>query len=309
LIPVLSFAYGITLAGLPLEVFKDRANYLIYAADSWRILVGYWEQGPLAAMANEPLWLLINAGLATALPAEAVLSLIIFAPATALAWAVLRREPGQIAWLFLFLLSPQVLKNHIIHLSQGMAVATFIAGWYASSRPRRWLLVGATPFIHSSFFFILLLLALTNAMQRLKFSGDIRATLFATAGIGIGLNLGWIASLLGAQQAQWYDFSMGDVSGAGFLFWTMVFVVLCLQGHAFVRRHTFELGVIVFYLATYFFIEVTARIFESGLLAILIAGLHLTGWRRPVFLSLIVSYTTMQYALRIREPWLGFGLV
>ncbi|HSH42221.1 MAG TPA: hypothetical protein VK973_08880, partial [Arenicellales bacterium] len=45
-----------------------------------------------------------------------------------------------------------------------------------------------------------------------------------------------------------------------------------------------------FYLCTYWLLEVTARIFESGMLPILFAGLLLTGWRRPAFLTLIVVY-------------------
>ena len=127
-------------------------------------------------------------------------------------------------------------------------------------------------------------------------------------GIGFGTGLGLLASFLGARQVETYQFSMGDISGLGFLFWMLVFAVMCLQGRTFMRRHGFEISAIVFYLSTYFLIEVTARIFESMLLPVLLAGLHMTNWRRMTFNSLIIFFGVLTYLLRIGKPWLGFGI-
>jgi hypothetical protein len=223
------------------------------------------------------------------------------------AWLVLRYDPRQFLWLLVFLLLPQVIKNHIVTLRQGTAISVFLAGWFTTRQPLRWLLIGATPFIHSAFFFVLGLMALSGLARRMRLAADLRTLLFVGAGVAIGASLAWIALLLGARQAKNYAFSMPEVSGLGFVFWIIVFGVMCLQGRTYVRRHAFELGVIAFYLGTYFLVEVTARIFEAALLLVLFACLRLTRWRRVAFLSLITSYGLLEYMLRIGQPMLGFG--
>lgn len=305
---ILAIIYGGILAGLPLEVFSDRANYLVHAENAQDILARYWETGPLVMLANEPVWLLINTALATWLPPENVLRLLIFVPASLVAWLVLRHDSRQFVWLLLILLFPVVNKNFIVHLRQGVAIAVFLAGWMAPRRPIRWALFAAAPFIHASFFIVLALMAVAHATRFLRLAADIRTLLFVAMGIAAGSGIGFLAAQLGARQALQYEFSMTDVSGLGFLFWALVFLVWCFQGRDFLRRHAFEAGVIVFYLGTYFSIEVTARIFESALPVVLLAGLALTGWRRLVFLILLLSYGGLQWILRVGQPGLGFGI-
>lgn len=307
LVLALALTYGGLLASLPLDAFSDRVNYLNYAENSWNIFERYWTVSPVIVLFNEPLWLLINAGLATVLSPKVVLQLIIFVPASLVAWNVLRQDSHQLIWLMFFLLLPQVIVYHICGLRQGAAISIFLTGWFTTKRPLRYLMLALTPFIHSSFFFVLALLSLTNITRWLRLSADLRILLFAGLGLGVGTALSWITSLLGARQANFFAFSMTNVSGFGFIFWGLVLGVMCLQGRTFMRQHAFEIGVIAFYLTTYFLIEVTGRIFESTLLLVLLAGLRLTGWRRVVFLTLIISYGLLQYAIRFDESWMGFG--
>jgi len=307
-IAILAVAYGVILASLPLEAFKDRANYLVYAKDSWAILIRYWERGLLPTLANEPIWLLLNSGFAKWLAPENVVRLIIFIPASLIAWLVLRYGRRQFLWLLFFLLLPSVVKNHIVHLRQGVAIAVFMAGWMTTWRPGRIILLATTPFIHSSFFFILSLMTFTSMLRSFRISVGLRNVFVAIAGIVIGLRLEWLASLFGARQAMQYEFAATDVSGLGFAFWFLVLVVWCFQGRSFLDRHSFEVAAIVFYLSTYFFIEVSARIFESSLLLVLLAGLGLTGWRRQALLVMMLGYGVLQWVMRIGQPGLGFGI-
>lgn len=304
---VFALAYAVFLTSLPLDVFSDRVNYLNYAENSWNILEHYFTAGPLVAIFNEPLWLLINAGLAKLFPPEVVLRLIIFSPAFMTAWFVLRYDSKQVVWLLLFLLLPQVVGYHITGLRQGMAIAVFLAGWFSCRVSLRWLLLATTPFIHASFFFVLLLLGFTKLLRSLRFAGDLRTLFFIMLGIVISSSLSFIAVLTGARQSGVYEFTMTNVSGFGVLFWLLIFIIMVMQGRTFMRRHAFEMGCILFYLSTYFLIEVTARIFESALLLVLLSCLQLTGWRRFSFLALICSYFTLQYLTRLQAPLLGFG--
>jgi len=307
-IMLLAVLYGGVLSSLPLEVFKDRANYLIYTEYSWKLLLSWTEAGLLPALANEPVWLLINAGLAMVLSPEAALRLLIGVPATVVAYQVLRVNPRDFLWLLLVLLVPQVIKNHIVHLRQGVAIAVFLVGWFSARPMLRISLIALTPFIHASFAFVLGFMLLTVIARKLRWAADMRTLLFATAGMATGMALAGLAAVLGARQANDYEFVVTGVSGLGFVFWAGVFLIMRLQGQEFMRRHAFEMGALVFYLSTYFLIEVAARIFESVLILILIAGLRLTDWRRKVFLGAVTFYAGFSYFLRVDAPWLGWGI-
>ena len=167
--------------------------------------------------------------------------------------------------------------------------------------------MGLTPFIHASFFFILVLLVLTWILRSIRFAPDLKTITYVAAGIAVGLGLGVLAELLGARQGTRYAFERTDVSGLGFLLWVMILGIMLSAGKTWLRDHAFESGVVIFYLATYWLIEVTARIFESGLVVVLLAGLTLRGWRRQVFLGIVLGAGALAWVLRIGRPALGFA--
>jgi hypothetical protein len=92
---------------------------------------------------------------------------------------------------------------------------------------------------------------------------------------------------------------MADVSGLGFLFWLVVAVLFVLQGKIHLEKHQAAAGVLLLYLLSYFFVEVTGRIFESGLPLVLLAALGLTFWRRWAFISLFIVYSIILWAMRL----------
>jgi len=303
-----SLVYGGVFVSLPLYEFSDRNNYLRYASHSWDIFEMYRANGLLVVLANEPLWLLLNAALAKIFAPETVLRIIIFFPATWVAWTILRHNSPPFIWLLLFLLLPQTVVHHLCMLRQGLAIAIFLAGWFSPRRYIRLLLMAVTPFIHASFVFVLAIYFLSFLLRKLKVAADVRTLTYCSFALGFSLLLAWLASMVGARQAEYYTFSAADISGFGFVFWLVILFVMFLQGKRYLYTYSFEVGGLFFYLVSYFFIPVSARIFESMLLLILIAGLHLTGWRCTIFLVSITSYCILQYALKIHQPWLGFGV-
>lgn len=302
-----SLAYAGFLSALPLFDFKDRDNYLVYAESSWNIIQRYWDVSSIAVLANEPIWLGINALLAMYFPPETVLRLIIFFPAFFVAKTTLLGGPRNYIWLLLLLLMPQVVKNHVIHLRQGVALGIFLVGWFSPHIWARRFLMVSSGFVHASFLFIVGLYALTKLLLRLKLAADIRQFVFSGVGVGVGLGLATVAHLVGARQAEQYSFTMTTVSGLGFAFWLMILIVFLFQGKKFLKLNAFEVSLVTFYLATYFFVEVTARIFESGLILVFLAGLQLSGWRRLVFLGSVLFYWALQWGLRLGQPDLGFA--
>jgi hypothetical protein len=292
-----ALAYAIVLVSLPQDGFRDRANYLTYATASDVVLQRYVSQGITSILANEPLWLLTNMALSRFLPPEKVIAVIIGVSAFITAWLVLRSKPQHFVWLLLFLLYPGVIKNYIIHLRQGLAIAIFLVGWFSSRRAQRWLLLGLTPFIHASFFFVIAILLLARFSRKTRLSASLSLLLFVTATAVMILSLQWAAAGLGARQANEYELlSTSGASGAAFVFWSAMLMLMLLEGKVFLRQHRFEVGSMILYLVTYFFIPVTARVFESALVLILIAGLDLSANRGRLFKLAILAFATLQWA-------------
>lgn len=306
---VLAFVatYALALASLPVDAFVDRDNYLIYVRDAGRILEGRLEAGWLPTLANEPLWLLLNLALGAVLAPEDVVRSLVLLPAAVVAWRVLEASPRDLGWLLLFLLVPQVVKNHVIHLRQGVAIAVFLLAWFRPAGSLRLLLLACAPLIHASFFFVLALMGLIGLARRLRLAADVQLVAVVGVGIALGLALQTLARAVGARQGDEYQFTATEVSGVGFVFWFAVLMLFCLQGRDFLRRHALALGAVAFYLSTYFLVEVTARIFESMVAIVLIAGLTLSGWRRTAFLGGVGALALIDWVLRLQQPWAGFG--
>jgi hypothetical protein len=310
-IVMIALLYSLALVYLSLMdtgMIKDRSNYLTYASGSDIFFFHYISRGILSFLFNEPVWLAINISLSQFLSPENVVLAIVFFSAFVSAYLILKTNPKYFVFLLFLLVFPQVIGKYVVHLRQGLAISIFLLGWFTLSKPWRWFLFGLTPFIHASFFFCTFLLAYTSILKNLKFAIDLRTVAVVSLGLVVGLGLGFLGSLLGARQAEVYDFSVGDVSGLGFLFWLGVFVLYWLQGRNFTRENAFAMSAIAFYLTTYFLIEVTGRIFESTVIIVLLASLGLTAWRRKVFLAAITLFVLLSWLMRLNQPWLGFGV-
>ncbi len=305
----ISFLYASFLAGyIPVDdSIKDRINYLAYASDSDLILIRYISAGYIPFFTNEPLWLLTNIGLSQLFEPVVSLKIIIFFSAFFTAALVLKANPNYFLFLLLLLFFPQVIGKFVVHVRQGFAISIFLMGWFSLSKHWRWFLFLLTPFIHASFFFVILIYSVASVLKQLKFALGLRTTATVSLGLIIGLGLELFASILGARQAGEYAFRTAEVSGLGFLFWFGVMVLYWMQGRGFARDNVFAVAAITFYLTTYFLIEVAGRIFESMIIVVLLASLGLTSWRKKVFLSAITAYFGLAWFLEVNQPWLGWG--
>lgn len=308
LIFIYSICYGIALSSLPVDAFVDRDNYLVYASSSHEIASYYMRQGLWSVFFNEPVWLAVNVLIATILSPEDVLRTTILFSSSVTAFLVLRNNQRDFIFLVLILLLPQVLKNNIIHLRQGFAIAVFLCGWFSGRQNIRYALFLLACLIHSSFFLIAFLIILNHFLVRFRMGYEIRAAIVFSGGVFVGFLGLWVAGLLGARQAAEYVGDSAAVSGLGFLFWSIVAVLFCLQGRRFLRENSLQFSIIVFYLSTYFLLPVTARVFESGILLVLLSLLGLTSYRKHFFIVLFGMYFLFQWVPRLALPWLGWGV-
>ncbi|MBT2133570.1 hypothetical protein KK137_04400 [Croceibacterium sp. LX-88] len=306
---VFALCYAGALAYLPVDAFTDRDNYFVYANYSDLILARYTNIGLISFLANEPLWLLLNIILSQYIYPENVLRVFIFVPAFVISWQLLKRNPGHAIWMVLFLISPQVVKNHIIHLRQGLALGVFVLGYFAGPKWLRICLMFASGFIHSSFFFILVIGVAVWASDTLRSEPRLRAAVLIMCFVTIGVLIGVVSGGLGARQALLYADADLEISGLGFLFWLTMFVLFASAGSTFLKDNMFAFSNLAFYLAIYFLTPVAGRIFESGLFLVFQAGLALPGWRKRCFLAAFAVLTAAQYAARVGEPLLGWGIL
>lgn len=303
---VFAIIYAAVLSGLQVDAFVDRDNYLVYAEYSSDIFDRYVGEGPLFVIFNEPAWLLLNILLSSFFLPDVVLRIIIFFSAFFTCFYVLRFKAKYFFVLLFFLLLPQVLKNNIIHLRQGLAISFFLMGWFSSRSGLRWIFMGLSCLIHASFLFLILLFFLNQLFTFFRYSTGLRILLIALLSITIGGGGMWLARVLGARQGE--AVQSFSVSGLGFMFWLAVAVLFFSQGKQFLRDNWFAFSILLFYLLTYFFLPVTARIFESGMILVLLAGLSLDSYKKLSFFSALFFYFCVQWYQHAGLPGFGWGV-
>lgn len=304
---IFAFFYASFLANLPIDVFVDRVNYFAYASNS-DFIVSLYDGNARALFANEPLWLYMNVWLSYFFDSEQTVRFFIFSSAFVSSYLLVRKEKSHIIWLILFLFMPGLIKNYIVHIRQGVAIAIFMAGYYSKSKYWRAIFWAMTPFIHSSYFFVLMLAGINYATTAMRLPTWMRVSFFAVCYLVTALLMDVIAAGVGARQVIEYQNVEVVVSGIGFLFWAMVIWMFLSSGPDFIRQHALPISILALYLGTYFIVPFAARILESGLFLILVSGLALQGWKRNVYLAMLTLFIAFTYFSLRNEPWFGWGL-
>lgn len=287
----------------------DRTNYINYAGSSEVILFRYLSEGVVAVIFNEPVWLALNIGLGYFFDPEQVVAIIIFVFSFLASYLVLKSDYRYAVPLLLVLFMPQFIGKYVVHLRQGVAISIFIAGWFSVSRPKKWTLFFLCPFVHASFFFVLIVYLLDCILRKLKLCVDVRSLLTIVLGFFLGSFLSVVASSFGARQAGGDDISTISASGLGFLFWFGILFIFVMQGPRFCKKNSFALLGLIFYLTIYFLTGFSGRIFESFFIFVMISLMYLSGWRKIAFYFAMVFYLAFGWSSRIGQPWMGWGLV
>lgn len=306
LIAVISFAFAYYLSSLPIDAFVDRSNYLSFANYVEIIIESRISKGFFSFLFNEPFFALIILTLRNFLSPESTISAIIGFSTFSVFFLVLSNVPKRYLFLaVLILLLPQVLKNHIIHLRQGLALSIFLWGWFSNNRKYKLLLFVLAALTHSSFLVVVSCLLLINIVQKVKLLSSFKYLIYTVSGLGFGLFGLAIASALNARQSEGYEEFETSSSGLAFVFWLCILLLYLSQGRYYAKKHAAALFFIILYLTTYFFIPVTGRIFESCLIIILLASIDLKREKILIFYSLYLFYFIYLWYLRLPQP--GFG--
>ena len=144
----------------------DRGNYLIYAENSLIIVGRYLDESILALFFNEPVWLMINIVLSSFLEPQNTLRTIIFVSSFTVSFLLLRNNLRYFWILLIILAFPNVIKNFIIHIRQGLAIAFFLIGWFSSSKSTKYFFFILSPFVHTSFFIVVSIYLITETLKK-----------------------------------------------------------------------------------------------------------------------------------------------
>ena len=143
----------------------------------------------------------------------------------------------------------------------------------------------------------------------MKLAFDIKLVVYLIIALIVSFGLAFFASLLGMRQANIYEFRAADTTGLGFLFWFLILVIYLLNGKEFLRKYSFVIGMMIFYLVTYFFIEVTARVFESVIILVLLSSLELKNKYKVFVIFLFTVMIIYQFLINIDNPYMGYGVI
>ena len=304
----LLYAFFLAYNPIPHEHFSDRENYLFYLSYNDILIEKRLNEGWISFLANEPVWLLINNLLSTFFSPESALRLIIFFISSVTAYHVFKQEGNRkIVLKLLIIMMPQVIGLQIGAIRQGLACSIFLLAWFSSSKLVKNTLFIVTPFIHSSFFIILFILFLSKNIEKInRLSLSLRTMIYAIAFAALIFIVFAVGEKVGARQVGLYGTSSANVSGLGFIFWSIITGIYIYQGGNFLKNYSFEFSILTFYLLTYHFLWFSGRIFESAIVLVLLVGLKLNKYR-IVFTTMLGIFILGQLYLRLNLPLLGYG--
>lgn len=288
----MSLLFGFVLASLPIDKFVDRDNYLNYlqfGAVQGLLLSSDYES-LIARLFNDPLWLAINLLLSLNFDPENALRLLIFSSSYLFLKYTIKQISDEHKYtllallIILIVLNPQILKNYIVHLRQGLAIAVFLLMLPANAKQKidfKYAAIIAS-LIHTSFLFVFLISMSRSIFEYFRFSLPLRV-LGMTLILAIGASsFRLIALLFQARQAE-IDLSAFEGSGVGFIFWLFILGLLLSEGFKIIRSDEnkwveYSIYYILLYLIFYFITPLSSRIFESCLPLIMIS---IIGIRHP----------------------------
>jgi hypothetical protein len=285
--------YGLLLALLPNELFRDRYNYIVYAIDSLKIMARY---DGLAVLTNEPLFLLLNSFLSNFFKPEVVPLAFVFFTGFTVSFFILYKSRNALVCFLGFLaliLIPQSFHMQLVVLRQSFAASVLMwAIFFLGNRKYFKLVIFSLGFIHSSMFIVFFFVVVDGFFKQLISEKIAYRSLFLFAvSILISLLILPIAQILALRQATEYSSTLIGVGGGNFLLFGGILIILLTQykqrylndGHYVMAM----LGLSI-YLGMYFFSPFAGRLMVSFLPFIICILCYFSNMRALTLMLLLI---------------------
>lgn len=266
---LIAVIYGLILASLPNDWFRDRDNYIIYAKN---LDVVFDRYDYLSFFFNEPLFILYNKLLSNFASPEIIPKLGVFFISSTIVYFILKYSKNWLAaviGLFLLFFVSYTFHLQLVAIRQGVATALLL--WvvhFYGNKNIFYVFCFLLSFFHISFIVISFLLLFDLLLEKLIKDLKIRMLLFLFVIFCSSLILLNVASFLGVRQASSDHLTTNNFGHGGFLLFLFVGFFFWLRGLNNVYRNVFGkisfLGVLV-YLGFYYTIPISGRIIGTFL--------------------------------------------
>ncbi|WP_200915614.1 EpsG family protein [Jeongeupia sp. HS-3] len=257
----------------PVNVLRDRDNYLIYAYESIFILKDNFEYSLFKGLFNEPIFLLLNHFLSFFLDPASI-------PAFYSSFSIFliflscglkaRGLTSFVLVALLLLCSAQFFHLGMVVLRQGLCSAVLLFVVCITNKRKWWIFACLIlSFVHTLNFIILGFLILDFLLDRFDLGLKWRVAAY-TAGASMLALVGLVAAeYLGVRQAtEEHLTNEATASGAAFILWGGLFLILISRGRSWLLSegvYSVALIGVVSYLVLYFFSPIAGRLVISFL--------------------------------------------
>lgn len=316
----LVWTFSDLLQGVDFGLIRDRTHYLDYASFDFASVLDRLSDGLVFFIFNEPLFFLIASLCGAIFNSDTqAIRFIIFVISFIAAYYCYNRTNNLFLTLLILFFS-QIYGNYVMSLRQGTALAFLLLG-IMNFRLKGFFYILCTPFIHNSFFLILLIYIVCYFYAKFNFR------LITSICISLIINLIIfsivlkLAAELGLRQAADYDAYGGvsdQTSGIGFLFWIIIFIIYTfgidfskLTNNSLELRQIdllllhFSLFSIIFYLFTYYYSPPLSRLIQNCALIIFSLSIYL----RPKYAMFFKGIMSMNLVVLIKSFFSGGILV
>lgn len=283
----------------------DRESYFIYATSSYSILERNISKGIFSLLINEPLFLIINIFLSWILSPENIIRFIIFF-SVFLSLLSLGKLTNYNYWIIiLFIIMPNILKNYVIHLRQGLALSFYLIG-FSSTNNKLIIFKYLSIFIHTSFLFLFMIELINRISKKFKINNDVRILFICVVLFIVPFFVEDIAYLLGDRRVLEYSFLGEKNIGFGFIAWSLFLLFFITIKN---RKNDVNLIIIynlVLYISSYFTLDFSARIFESIVPIIVVSCINDNRKDvRFIFISFFILYGLTLYYSGVFYSWIA----
>ena len=283
----------------------DREAYFIYATSSYSILERNISKGIFSLLINEPLFLIINIFLSWILSPENIIRFIIFF-SVFLSLLSLGKLTNYNYWIIiLFIIMPNILKNYVIHLRQGLALSFYLIG-FSNTNNKLIIFKYLSIFIHTSFLFLFMIELINRISKKFKINNDVRILFICVVLFIVPFFVEDIAYLLGDRRVLEYSFLGEKNIGFGFIAWSLFLLFFITIKN---RKNDVNLIIIynlVLYISSYFTLDFSARIFESIVPIIVVSCINDNRKDiRFIFISFFILYGLTLYYSGVFYSWIA----
>ena len=270
---------------------RDRVTYInFYALGSSNVLQWRIQEGFLAVLSNEPLFLIMNIFLAIFLSPEAIVRTIIFLGSFISLIAFGKIAKYNLWMLFFFLFIPNIILKYTAQIRQGLAIGIYTIGLTGLMNKKKWsFLRFISVFIHTSLMFNILLEYMEKFFEKLKLSMRVRAISSFILFLFMPMMIPTILYITNDRRLDEYTFSGYEgASGLGFILWLGIGILYFILSKRNTISNICFYGIIM-YLTFYFTLDIGPRIFEN-IIPIFMATLLADEQKRNRILYIILFF-------------------